>query len=80
MDADPFLTGSPISAPCLGGGNQPPDPPVDIDSATNEVDEGAANGTTVGVTALANDPDGDTPTYILTDDAGGRFTVNSAST
>lgn len=79
VDADPFLTGSPISAPCLGGGNQPPDPPVDIDSAINEVDEGAANGTTVGVTALANDPDGDTPTYILTDDAGGRFTVNSAS-
>ncbi len=56
--------------------NQPPATPVDTDGAANSVAEGAANGTTVGVTAFANDPNGDTVTYSLTDDAVGRFAIN----
>ena len=42
------------------------------------VSESAANGTAVGVTALATDADStDTVTYSLTDDAGGRFTIDA---
>ena len=55
--------------------NQPPNAPVDNDATANEVAEGASTGTSVGITAFANDPNGDTPTYTLTNDAGGRFDV-----
>ena len=42
--------------------------------------ESAANGTVVGVTALATDGDAtDTITYSLDDDAGGRFAINATS-
>ncbi len=40
--------------------------PVDTDNAANNVIEGAANGSTVGVTAFATDPNGPTSTYALT--------------
>ncbi|KQP13175.1 cadherin domain-containing protein [Pseudorhodoferax sp. Leaf267] len=43
--------------------------------------EGAATGTTVGITAWAVDADGTTNTvrYALLDDAGGRFAIDAAS-
>ena len=42
--------------------------------------ENSANGTTVGVTGLATDPDGtDVVAYSLDDNAGGRFTINSTT-
>ncbi len=58
----------------------------DSDAAANSVAENAANGTVVGIDALATDPDtSDTITYSLTDassvvtDAGGRFTINTST-
>ena len=50
---------------------------VDSDSAADTVAENSVIGITVGVTAVATDPDGtDVVTYSLTDDAGGRFAIN----
>ena len=53
----------------------------DSDAAANAVDENAANGTVVGVTALASDADAtnNTITYTLDDDAGGRFAVDAST-
>ena len=59
--------------------NTPPQPSTDVDPAANAVAEGAAAGTTVGVTANAFDAEGQTLVYSLTDDAGGRFTIDSSS-
>ncbi|WP_092424613.1 cadherin domain-containing protein [Alloyangia pacifica] len=54
--------------------------PVDDDGAPNSVAEGAANGTLVGITALAADPDvADSVSYSLTDDAGGAFQIDNAT-
>ena len=55
--------------------------PTDVNGAANAVNENAANGTLVGVTASASDADAttNTVTYALTDDAGGRFTINANS-
>ena len=53
---------------------------TDSDATADQVVENAANGTTVGVTALASDQDGaDSVTYSLSNDAGGRFTIDSAT-
>ena len=57
------------------------DPPVflpepDSNPAANEVAEGAVNGTEVGITAAVTDPNGNSITYSLFDDAGGRFTID----
>ena len=52
----------------------------DTNASGNAVDENAANGTVVGVTAFASDADGsDTVTYSLADDAGGRFAIDAAT-
>ncbi len=53
----------------------------DGDATANAVDENAANGTVVGVTALASDADAtnNTVTYSLDDDAGGRFAIDAAT-
>src|SRR4029450_10120171 len=53
----------------------------DGNAAANSVAENAANGTVVGVTALANDADatGNGVTYSLTDNAGGRFAINATT-
>nr|WP_161501586.1 cadherin-like domain-containing protein [Rhodopirellula sp. SM50] len=52
----------------------------DVDSATNTVAENSTLGTVVGVTALAGDADsGDSVTYWLDDDAGGRFAIDPVS-
>lgn len=58
--------------------NVAPATPTDDNAADNEVTEGAANGTAVGITGLSTDPAGGTITYSLTDDAGGRFQINSS--
>jgi hypothetical protein len=53
-----------------------PTAPVDINGAANTVAEGAANGSTVGITASSVDPNGPATTYSLTDNAGGRFAID----
>jgi hypothetical protein len=55
------------------------DAPTDLSLSANTVTENATNGTIVG-TVTGTDPDtGDTQTYSLTDSAGGRFAINSAT-
>ena len=56
-------------------------PVTDSDGTANAVDENAANGTTVGVTALASDADAtnNTITYTLDDNAGGRFAIDGST-
>ena len=52
----------------------------DTDGASDYVLENAANGTTVGLTAFADDPDGtDTVSYTLDDNAGGRFAIHATT-
>ncbi len=53
----------------------------DSDATADAVDENAANGTVVGVTALASDVDAtnNTIAYTLDDNAGGRFAIDSSS-
>ncbi len=50
---------------------------TDSDVTVDLVSENAANGVAVGITGLATDADGDIVTYSLSDDAGGRFSINS---
>ncbi|MGI9383646.1 MAG: cadherin domain-containing protein, partial [Methyloligellaceae bacterium] len=58
--------------------NQVVEPVNDSDATANTVDETAAVGTIVGITALATDPDGtDTVTYSLSNDAGGLFAIDA---
>jgi hypothetical protein len=56
-------------------------PISDVDAAADAVDENAANGTAVGIAALAEDADAtnNAIAYSLDDDAGGRFTINAAT-
>ncbi len=58
--------------------NDAPSIPVDANGATDTVVENATNGTTVGLTASSTDPDGSV-SYSLTDNAGGRFAINSST-
>ena len=52
----------------------------DTDTDTDSVSEAAANDATVGITAFASDGDlGDSVTYSLTDNAGGRFKVDGST-
>jgi len=59
--------------------NVNPTTPTDANATSNTVAEGAANGTTVGVTASSSDPNGPAVTYSLTNNAGGRFVINSST-
>ncbi|WP_157530956.1 FG-GAP-like repeat-containing protein, partial [Hymenobacter norwichensis] len=59
--------------------NGAPAIPVDADLAANTIAERAAMGTPVGITVAATDSDSPTLTYSLTNDAGGRFTINSST-
>ncbi|PID59319.1 MAG: hypothetical protein CSB44_13015, partial [Gammaproteobacteria bacterium] len=53
---------------------------ADSDGASDAVNENAAIGTVVGITATASDPDGsDTVSYSLTDDAGGLFAIDGTT-
>ena len=56
-------------------------PISDSDAAVDAVDENAAVGTVVGITASAFDADAtnNTVTYSLTDDAGGLFAIDSVT-
>ena len=57
-----------------------PSTPVDSDGAANTVAEGAANGTTVGVTASSTDVNGPAVTYSLTGDtSGGGFAIDATT-
>jgi hypothetical protein len=56
-----------------------PSAPTDTNNAPNTVAEGAANGSTVGITASSVDPNGPATTYSLTDSAGGRFAIDSST-
>ncbi|MDZ4849778.1 MAG: cadherin domain-containing protein [Pirellulaceae bacterium] len=52
----------------------------DINDTNNAANEGDVNGTTVGIWAQAVDLDpGDTISYSLTDNAGGRFAIHATS-
>ncbi|QSB00441.1 DUF4347 domain-containing protein [Methylomonas sp. EFPC1] len=52
----------------------------DNNATANSVAENTANGTVVGITALASDADtGATISYSLTDNAGGRFAIDSST-
>ena len=54
--------------------------PVDSNGAANSVAEGAAAGTTVGITASATDPSGPATTYsLIGDTSGGGFTINAST-
>ena len=54
---------------------------TDTNDGVNTVEENAANGTTVGITAFATDDDltNNAITYTLQDSAGGRFTIDGTS-
>ncbi|MFO0869118.1 MAG: cadherin domain-containing protein [Pirellulales bacterium] len=54
---------------------------TDTDPAVNAVAENVGTGTMVGITALASDADGttNTITYSLTNNAGGRFAIDSST-
>ncbi len=53
---------------------------TDSDSATaNTVNSNAANGSTVGITALAADGNAQTVAYSLTDNASGRFAIDTVT-
>ena len=56
-----------------------PSTPTDADGATNAIAEGAANGSTVGLTVSSADVNGPAVTYTLTDNAGGRFAIDPNS-
>jgi len=55
--------------------------PTDTNVTANAVDENAAAGTVVGVTAFASDADATTNTvsYSLADNAGGKFAIDSST-
>jgi VCBS repeat-containing protein len=54
--------------------------PNDGNAATNSAAENAVAGTTVGITAVASDADiGTTISYLLTDDAGGKFAIDETT-
>ena len=55
-------------------------PTSDSDATANQVSESATVGSTVGIMASASDADGtDTVSYSLDNDAGGLFTIDSAT-
>jgi hypothetical protein len=56
-----------------------PSTPMDVNGAPNTIAEGAGNGSAVGLTAFSADPGGPATSYSLTDSAGGRFAINSAT-
>jgi VCBS repeat-containing protein len=60
----------------IAGVNDAVTTPIDTNAATNAVNENAAVGTIVGLTAQATDADGDPITYSLVDDAGGKFAID----
>jgi hypothetical protein len=60
-------------------GNVAPSTPTDTDADANLVLEGAAIGTLAQIDASSTDPNGPPVTYSLTNDAGGRFTIDPST-
>ncbi|WOH82240.1 cadherin domain-containing protein [Bradyrhizobium sp. BEA-2-5] len=57
-----------------------PSTPADADAGTNSIAEGAANGSTVGITAAATDVNGPAVTWsLIGDTSGGGFTINATT-
>src|SRR4029078_1942430 len=57
-----------------------PSTPVSGEAASNTIAEGAANGSTVGVTASSTDVNGPAVTYsLIGDTSGGGFTINATT-
>jgi hypothetical protein len=71
-------TMEPIHADALAIGPSTLSSITDSNSATNTVSDGAANGTAVGITAIATHS-GYTVTYSLSDSAGGKFAISSTT-
>ncbi|MBR1266842.1 cadherin domain-containing protein [Bradyrhizobium sp. AUGA SZCCT0222] len=63
----------------IGVTNIAPSIPVDTNAGANSVIEGAANGSTVGITASATDINGPGVLWSLADSAGGRFTIDATT-
>ncbi|WP_420967462.1 cadherin domain-containing protein [Bradyrhizobium sp. B120] len=64
----------------IGVTNAPPSAPIDADATPNAIAEGAANGSTVGVTASSIDVNGPPVTYSLVGDtSGGGFTIDATT-
>jgi Ca2+-binding RTX toxin-like protein len=57
----------------------PPSAPADGDGTVNRIAEGAAAGTTVGITATSTGTIGRTLTYSLTNSANGAFQINAVT-
>ncbi len=53
--------------------------PADVDATTNQVTEGAATGAAVGLTVQSSDTPATVVHYSLSNDAGGRFTIDTDS-
>jgi hypothetical protein len=53
--------------------------PTDLTLSANSVNENAVNGAVIGIVAPADPDAGDTFTYNLTDDAGGRFSIDNST-
>ena len=73
------MTNADGTVPGGGDTDNPVGPVTDSDADANSVSENAAIGDVVEVTGLATDPDGDTVTYSLTNDAGGLFAIDSTT-
>ncbi|WP_193395228.1 cadherin repeat domain-containing protein, partial [Bradyrhizobium pachyrhizi] len=57
-----------------------PSTPADADAGTNSIAEGAANGSTVGITAAATDVNGPAVTWsLIGDTSGGGFTIDATT-
>lgn len=59
--------------------NAAPTTPTDVEAAANMVSEDAVNGTLVGITASAAEPKTGTVSFNLSNDAGGRFSIDSTT-
>jgi Ca2+-binding RTX toxin-like protein len=71
-------TGSTSSPATLPPPPAPPSAPADSDAArANTLQENAAAGAYSGITLKSTDSNGDALTYSLTNDAGGRFALDS---
>lgn len=76
---DGVVTGTQVFTINLTNGNDAPGAISDADGTTNIVNEGATTGTVVGIAAQATDPNGDTLTYSLLKNAGGRFAIDAST-
>jgi len=76
-DADSGTVSGTINIDVTPINDGPIGPVTDDNPVVNRVNESATAGTETGLVGIASDPDPeDTVTYSLTDDAGGRFTID----